>query len=160
MHNATAIQEGRWSVVHIGLVVFIPYFHWLVAVISKYSFGVACLKQLKIKSCRHDPIIQDVEAFWCKTEAKPFTLYCYVWLSLILWFSLSKKGPPFWGVIGWLFLILFYHVRHLQQIRLNENFCRIYGLAVIETVTTLKIFCQMFMGLVAIAIYSQVLKTL
>ena len=42
------------------------------------------------------------------------------------------------------FLILCYHARHLQQIHLNENFCRMYSVGVIASVATLNI-CQILM---------------
>ena len=42
------------------------------------------------------------------------------------------------------FLVLCCHARHLQQIHQNENFCMMYGLAVIVSVVTLNI-CQILM---------------
>ena len=50
----------------------------------------------------------------------------------------TKKDLIFSEVRGW-FFILCYHGRLLQQIHWNENFCRMYGLALIVSLARLNI---------------------
>ena len=109
--------------------------------------------KLEIKPCRLGLRIRDVEAFWYKTEIQ---IIYFVPLCLIvsdrkvypdpkfLIFK-TKKWPHFffWGYMLF-FLILCYHTRHLEQIHWNENFCRMYGLAVIASVARLNI-CQILL---------------
>ena len=51
----------------------------------------------------------------------------------------TKKWPHFFLRLEAVFFILYYHARHLQLIYWNENFCRMYGLAMIATVARLNI---------------------
>ena len=105
------------------------------------------------------PSIRDVEAFWYKTEIK---IIYFLPLCLIVWFTLTpnflylklKMASFFSEVRGWVFLVLCYHARHLQQIHWNENFCRMYGLAVIASIARLNI-CQILMRFLWVLVQSR-----
>ena len=107
---------------------------------------------LEIKPCGLGPRIRDVEAFWYKTEIKIIyflPLFDCVWSYMVypdpkfLIFK-TKKCPCFFLRLEAFFSILCYRARHLQQIHWNENFCRMYVLAVIASVARLNI-CQILM---------------
>ena len=68
--------------------------------------------------------IRDEEAFWYEIEVS---------------FFLRLEAD--------FFVLSCYHARHLQQIHWNENFCRMFGLAVIASDAWLNI-CQILMRLV------------
>ena len=107
---------------------------------------------LEIKPCRLGPRIQDFDT---EQKSNSFNLCHCVWLCLIVWFTLTLN---FWYLKLKKHLIFFLRLeavffgpilsltRHLQQIHWIENFCRMYGLAVIASVSRLNI-CQILMRL-------------
>jgi hypothetical protein len=58
--------------------------------------------------------------------------------------EIKPCGHHFISEVRGNFFVLFHHARHFPQIHQNENFCRIYGLAVVASVARLKI-CQILM---------------
>ena len=94
------------------------------------------INSLEIKPCGIGSRIQDVEAFWYKTEIK---IVYFVRLCVIVWFTPTLKLKDdlifFWG---WLFFIQCYYPKHFQLIHWNKLFCRMYGLGVMLTMKTSK----------------------
>ena len=107
----------------------------------------------EIKTCGLGFRIRDVEAFWYKTEIKIIVqlffnlllvLDCMVYPDTNFFIFRTKPASFIFWPWRLIFLILWSHARHLQQIHWNKLLYGMYGLMIKLPISRLNI-CQILM---------------